>query len=184
MSDVSPKLAHLPPDQYLAAVRAGMRCHDHETNARLVRREIASGAKLAGWQCATCGKWSAVDRAAVRNFESLPLYDERVRDAFWYAELEQRRSEGEAELEEKRRQYSAYLQSDKWRRKRAAVLDRDSNKCQACLVRTATEVHHTSYRHIYDEPLFELVAICRECHEKITEMDNDYWGRIYGRSAQ
>ena len=57
--------------------------------------------------------------------------------------------------------------------KKAKVMLRDKNICQACLTRQATDVHHLTYKHIYNEPLFDLVAICRPCHEKLHELEND-----------
>lgn len=67
--------------------------------------------------------------------------------------------------------YDAYLGSDRWRDKRRRVLERDNHTCQACLVRKATQVHHLAYRHVFNEPLFDLVAICAVCHDAITRMD-------------
>jgi len=68
--------------------------------------------------------------------------------------------------------YSEYLKSPKWGRKRALVIDRDMT-CQACLVAPAEQVHHLTYAHVFNEPLFELVGICKRCHDKITEMDRE-----------
>jgi len=64
--------------------------------------------------------------------------------------------------------YNEYLASPAWREKRAAVLRRDKHTCQACLKVHATEVHHKTYEHVFDEPLFDLVAICKSCHDRIT----------------
>ena len=38
--------------------------------------------------------------------------------------------------------------------------------CEACGEVRATEVHHLTYKHIGSEFLWELVAICRACHER------------------
>ncbi|MEJ8756808.1 hypothetical protein WG947_07380 [Pontibacter sp. H259] len=64
-------------------------------------------------------------------------------------------------------EYDEYLNSDKWKRKRLKVLRRDEYLCQACSTRKAVQVHHKSYRYVGDEPLFDLVSVCIECHEKI-----------------
>lgn len=66
--------------------------------------------------------------------------------------------------------YSMYLRSQSWHTMRKAVLKRDNELCQACLTRKATQVHHLSYRLFKEIGLsaaFELVAICKACHEKI-----------------
>jgi hypothetical protein len=73
------------------------------------------------------------------------------------------------------RKYESYLQSPQWKRKRAAVLQRAAGRCEACYERKATEVHHSTYQHVFDEPLFDLHAICRECHERITFADRQRW---------
>ena len=62
--------------------------------------------------------------------------------------------------------YTDYLRTDAWRAKRAQALKRDSNLCQGCRERPATQVHHLSHAHVGDELLFELVSICDVCHER------------------
>jgi len=61
-----------------------------------------------------------------------------------------------------------YLNSAKWKNKRQQVLNRDNYACQSC-GSIATEVHHLHYRNFGNEPLDELISLCRECHEKIHE---------------
>lgn len=65
-----------------------------------------------------------------------------------------------------RARYKTYLMSDEWQIKKANVLERENFMCQGCGERRASEVYHTSYDHIYDEFLFELVALCSECHRR------------------
>ena len=69
--------------------------------------------------------------------------------------------------------YEPYLNSDEWKSKRDLVLKRDSFLCQSCLTSKATQVHHTTYKHVFNEPLFELVSICKPCHDLITKLDRD-----------
>jgi len=68
-------------------------------------------------------------------------------------------------------EHNEYLKSMTWQEKREEVLRRDGYICQACLKKKATEVHHLSYDHWKNEPLFELISVCDECHTAITEMD-------------
>jgi len=73
-------------------------------------------------------------------------------------------------------EYKQYLNSKKWKAKRKLVLKRDNYTCQSCLSAKARDVHHISYEHLRNEPLFELVSVCRTCHISITQMDR---GREY-----
>lgn len=67
--------------------------------------------------------------------------------------------------------YNEYLASDLWQTKRRLVLERDKYVCQSCIKAKAIQVHHLSYEHVFNEPLFELTSVCIRCHEIITNMD-------------
>lgn len=62
--------------------------------------------------------------------------------------------------------YREYLKSEKWQSKRNLVMARDNYTCQSYLSANATQVHHKSYKNVFDEPLFDLVAICEPCHKR------------------
>ncbi len=68
---------------------------------------------------------------------------------------------------ERKRRYAEYLQSPAWRFKRQQVLDRDGGICQGCRKREATEVHHLTYKRFGCEMLFDLIAVCDDCHNRI-----------------
>jgi 5-methylcytosine-specific restriction endonuclease McrA len=92
----------------------------------------------------------------------------------WAERSRQQQLEREATEAEWSRKYNAYLRySPEWQARRSKVLKRERGICQSCGEARATEVHHTpaAYRHVFHEPLFELVALCRKCHEEITAMD-------------
>lgn len=150
----------------------------HET-VRLTRRANVAGRVYAARQCVACGWFcGSAKLAEAGDLARLPVFDEelqeRGREAQRFAmheEFQARRSE---EREEWFRQHDDYLRSPQWREKREAVLRRASCRCEARLSgcrSTANEVHHLSYRHWRNEPLFELVAICGACHRAITDMD-------------
>lgn len=63
--------------------------------------------------------------------------------------------------------YRAYLRSHEWALKRAKVMRRAGHRCEGCGDHPATDVHHLSYEHVTQEFLFELVALCTGCHERI-----------------
>lgn len=66
--------------------------------------------------------------------------------------------------------YNEYLKSDAWKQKRSLIIERDK-VCQACLKAPIEEVHHKTYDHVFNEPLFDLVGVCKACHDNITEQD-------------
>jgi len=76
--------------------------------------------------------------------------------------------------------YNTYLETPEWRAKRTKVLKRTGGLCEGCSERAATQVHHLTYAHVFEEFLFELVALCNECHERIHQEDQagieDEWG--------
>ena len=90
--------------------------------------------------------------------------------------------------------YENYLKSPAWKVKRGAVIQRDGGQC-VCSAQ-ATEVHHKTYNNIGKEPLSDLVALCKECHDREHEpyvpsdpqpstqpapgvLSNDPGGKIY-----
>lgn len=144
------------------------------------RREIASGALIAGQQCLDCGSWRAVPKSTVPDLGSRPWYDPKIADCYWSERSDSARAAWADEREDKRRawfeEHSRYLLSPEWRKKADRVLRRAGHVCEACLERRATQVHHLTYEHWKNEPLFDLRAVCAPCHEAITEMDRSRRG--------
>ncbi|MGN6556069.1 MAG: HNH endonuclease, partial [Verrucomicrobiota bacterium] len=62
--------------------------------------------------------------------------------------------------------YEAYLKSAEWQQKRQLVLARVQGICEGCRSAVATEVHHLTYADVGSEFLFQLVAMCRPCHDR------------------
>ena len=67
---------------------------------------------------------------------------------------------------EARERYRRYLESDAWKTKRKAVLQASGYRCRQCGA-PATEVHHETYKRIYNERLSDLTALCSECHKAV-----------------
>jgi len=63
--------------------------------------------------------------------------------------------------------YNAYLRSPAWRERAAQVRRRAGGICEGCGTQAATQVHHLTYKHVGKEFLWELRAICEECHDRI-----------------
>jgi 5-methylcytosine-specific restriction endonuclease McrA len=109
---------------------------------------------------------SEVARARVDGGEKWEEFDEARADLF---REHLRRKNQEERLEEKelrRGEYQKYLESREWQAKRAKVLKRANHICEGCLSRPAVQVHHTTYANVGHELLFELVALCLDCHAR------------------
>ena len=68
--------------------------------------------------------------------------------------------------------YGKYLKSPEWREKRRLVIARDV-ECQACLKAPAVQAHHLTYANVTEEPLYELVGVCKRCHDQITKQNRE-----------
>lgn len=160
-------------DEIAQALREHSNCCKHE---KLEIREVtlSNGAKHFLKQCMRCGELvgSAIAKASIPSIV-LPK-DEGIRQR-WKAQQERayatmlqrfvraQRSENEVWS----RRYDEYLKSPEWKSKRKKVLKRANGTCEGCGERSATQVHHLTYKHVREEFLFELVAICDACHNKI-----------------
>lgn len=150
----------------------------HEKSS-LVKMKVNDGYRVRR-MCSSCYtifgtfvKQAGLDMSSIKevNKES---YDR------WHEEQERRSSKRINEIRDRREawkkqrffeNYNKYLNSPAWKERREEVLKRDNYLCQSCLKARATQVHHLSYKHWGDEPLFELISVCTECHERITRMD-------------
>ena len=85
--------------------------------------------------------------------------------AKWQIESQQRAIERARQNAEWWAWYNAYLLTPEWKRKRDLVMRRANRVCEGCGINSAIQVHHLTYEHVGNELLFELVAICHECHQ-------------------
>ena len=63
--------------------------------------------------------------------------------------------------------YKEYIKSAAWHQKRLARLKKDKYTCQKCGDTESLEVHHLTYAHLGDEPMEDLICLCRACHQKV-----------------
>lgn len=148
-------------------------CTHPESEIR--RRILKTGSITLYKQCCTCGEplTSALSKSGYTalQIQSLNPYDEDLRQ-FYYEQhkvgnSQERQKQSDALMAEKRAKYREYLCSPAWAYRRERVLERDQYKCRACEQARATQVHHLTYDRIFEEPLFDLVAICEPCHKRI-----------------
>jgi len=67
------------------------------------------------------------------------------------------------------KKYRDYLDSAEWKTIRDIKLKEADNKCEQCGSRRRLQVHHLTYRHIFNEyyHLEDLLVVCKACHEAI-----------------
>lgn len=132
----------------------------------------SNGATLYAQQCLLCGtRGRAIKRAdLVRDgvdLDVLPEFNEEFREDQYRRTLEAFDARREAERSDWFQKYDEYLATPAWEARRAAVMKRSAGLCEGCRERPATQVHHLTYEHVFDEFLWELVAICNSCHKRI-----------------
>lgn len=142
----------------------------------VMRVPVAGGSTQVRECCTNCGArlgspMKQSDRAWVDSLPQLPQEHERL--------YESRRSEekyqillkhGRRQHEERgafTNQYREYLQSPGWFEKRDKVIKRCGNVCEGCGNAPVDHVHHMTYQHFGDEFLFELLGLCRACHDRV-----------------
>lgn len=146
-------------------------CDHPETEIR--KKTCSNGTVQWRRQCLRCGESTAgnLKKDSVHYLQRVQAveFDETLREQ-WFERRRQRIDElTQAQSEQWWEEYNTYLSSMGWRIKRDAVLRRDKGLCQGCRQRQATQVHHLTYQRLRREMLFDLVAICDECHRAIHE---------------
>ncbi|TAJ42431.1 MAG: HNH endonuclease [Reyranella sp.] len=148
------------------------RCQHEKTDIREVT--LSNGAQHFYRQCLRCGELTRSAIAKISVAGKVPPKDEGICERWKaqqeraYANMMQRFVRAQrSESDEWSRSYDEYLKSPQWRSKRDKVLKRASGTCEGCGERPATQVHHLTYKHVREEFLFELVALCDVCHDRI-----------------
>lgn len=171
-----PTLASIgpPPTGRAESPEYPPRCEHKITDTR--RKTHANGVVVIAKQCIACGnQCGAVPKntVAASVLSAMKAWDATLADAYHtkrHEEWERRKKVSESSHNAAWwRWYEQYLQTPEWKTKRALVMARDKMLCQGCREVPATEVHHLTYVRLGQEMLFDLVAMCRGCHEKIHE---------------
>jgi hypothetical protein len=169
-------LASTPEYQEDFRAWTNSRCTDHPTS-EWRRRPTAGGGMQIKQQCLTCGGVFGNARKQHPSDIDLPLVDQHLHERYEF-DLKQRYEDMLQKHALKQhtksssffKSYSTYLSGPEWGLKRKLVLERAGGLCEGCRTNGATEVHHLSYAHVGKEFLFELVAVCRECHDRLHEV--------------
>lgn len=160
-------------------------CEHHQTELR--RGFNKGGGPIVRKQCLDCGKLVGNPVKRTPDTDELNEIDESENPAYEarreaaldairrrYVALQESRWRGSAEGKSYfQRSHADYLASPEWAERRSLVMDRASGLCEGRRKARATEVHHLSYRNWGREFLFELVALCGGCHDRIHRLDED-----------
>jgi 5-methylcytosine-specific restriction endonuclease McrA len=144
------------------------------SKAEIRYKENSVGQKRCRSQCLLCGRKVedvTVAKLSEEQKQKAKVFDEAVESAYY------QRVKTEADkINQERRNfdkgqfhswYEKYLKSTEWLAKRDAVLKRTNNLCEGCLIKRATQAHHLTYARVGHEMLFDLVAVCDECHNTV-----------------
>lgn len=144
-------------------------------NLSLAERTLADGRSDVVYQCTDCGlalsfpiAREVVDELVVGG-EALGVFDKELETHGLREQRERRTQESRERTERWFAEHSEYLRSPQWAEKRRLVLLRCRGVCEGCGSAPATEVHHLTYEHWKSELLFELVGLCKPCHERAHE---------------
>lgn len=145
-------------------------CQHPRTEFR--RMKTANGVFQLRKQCLGCGELvgSAYKRDAVTDFDSLPPVDEVARQRTrnqWQDRQALYQNGQEEEQAAFWSYYNEHMRSPEWRKKCALKMAQADGACEGCGEKEPRHVHHRTYENLGDEFLFELVALCLDCHQKL-----------------
>jgi hypothetical protein len=160
------------------ALRLELAQHDEEecthTKAEIRWFRASNGAIHYKRQCQTCGELigQAIGKINVPadcgpRDESLYEHYRENRQARRDEILQRHVLKQKSEDSEFWVKYNAYLKTQEWRALANRVLKRAGGICEGCGQTHATQVHHRTYEHVFEEFLFELVAVCDGCHNRL-----------------
>lgn len=133
--------------------------------------------KVVSSICKFCGHKNRGGLKSSKDKDNLPngdkllaQYQEIEKECdhlFWEKREAYNNKVKEKRLEKRREYYNECIKSAEWLNLRQLVLQRDKNICQGCLINKAEEVHHLTYDNLGNEFLFELISVCKKCHDRI-----------------
>lgn len=71
--------------------------------------------------------------------------------------------------------YAEYLKSKTWKNKKKKYKGSGfPTSCWACSSNEKIEFHHRTYGRLGWEPMTDIIALCRKCHQEVTDMYNQF----------
>lgn len=147
-------------------------------------------------QCVDCGKHvSNIKKSKKENINALRKFEEKKEKSLYeeyehwadkrYNELKRKKKEHDAKIRKDiyegkyvfkvNKTFNTYYDSQQWAWARKKILKRDNHKCQSCN-QDATCVHHITYERLGEESHFDLISLCKDCHNAVHyEQDKHYY---------
>lgn len=75
----------------------------------------------------------------------------------------------------KRWKYKRYLRSGKWFNKRKKMFSLVGKKCEMCGGRYRVQVHHMTYKRLYNERSSDLLVVCKYHHDILDKDRRNFW---------
>jgi hypothetical protein len=167
-----PTLASIgPPPSRSSTTTPGYPPHCEHPTVEARKKMRKDGVWVVALQCLVCG---GTERGVAKrdyDLDWLPAWNEELSTN--YHAKRQKETDRIRETAESRHKtaweawYTQYLETEHWRALRVRVMARDKNLCQGCLINPAYDVHHLTYDRLGREMLFDLVAMCRKCHDSL-----------------
>jgi|688.fasta_scaffold1037602_2 5-methylcytosine-specific restriction endonuclease McrA len=80
--------------------------------------------------------------------------------------------------------YKSYLKSKEWFAIRESLFLARGKRCEKCLVTKNLHIHHLHYRNIYNEKPEDLLIVCRDCHNKIHNINPSTGKKILDKKSK
>lgn len=71
------------------------------------------------------------------------------------------------------KRYTDYLKSDHWEKFRKDYWKSHKKTC-CCCKKAALDLHHLTYKHLGKEKKTDVVALCRNCHDKVHKIIREH----------
>lgn len=142
-------------------------------------RTFSNGTRHFGTQCLRCGDWRALSQKGIKAFDlDAGEYDDDIKKAwekhraeYWESIRTERLLTFEQGKQDFKDRLSEYYSSPEWHSKRHHRLTLNQTLfgglCEICFINKARHVHHMTYARVGSEWIFDLAAICPDCHASI-----------------
>jgi len=145
---------------------------EHEcAGGGIVRRRLKNDTLVYVEQCRLCGRQIRCHKKDTIAAQVCGAWDESISQSWEEARRRLCQNAKDQQDAEWWAKYNSHITSAKWNDIRRRVIKRAGGVCEGCGEEPAWHVHHTTYRNLGNEFLFELLALCGPCHSRVHGRD-------------